>query len=477
MKALMFGWEFPPHISGGLGTACHGLTKALSAEGVEILFVVPVMKGGEEIVGGHMINASEVVLPTSCTTQIHEGEVVIEEDVTTKNISSWEVGRQQRLGYTTIIKVSSALSPYSETIETGLSRHINKWNYSFPERQSQDEWHSHSSMSTVKIKNEIPIVNGVKYGFTGMYGPSLLDEVDKYAQVASIIAGGNTFDVIHAHDWMTFQAGIAAKEISKKPLILHVHSTEFDRAGLHGNPYVHLLEREALLKADHIIAVSKWTRQLIVDRYKIDSSKISVVHNGASEKKKTVQFEAAFNAPVVTFLGRITYQKGPFYFVAAALKVLQKFPNVQFVIAGSGDLLPAMIERIALFKASSNFHFTGFLKEDDVEKIWAISDLYVMPSVSEPFGITPLEAIQAGVPVIISNQSGVSEVLAHAIKVDFWNVEALAEAICSVLRYKGLSSTMRKNSRDELKAITWSKAAKKIKTLYYELTLQNQSKP
>jgi glycosyltransferase involved in cell wall biosynthesis len=275
---------------------------------------------------------------------------------------------------------------------------------------------------------------------------------------------------------MTFKAGIAAKKISGKPLIVHVHATEFDRAGIHGNPDVHALEKEGFEEANHIIAVSDWTKNVIADNYKIAREKISVVHNGVTTKDTTSEFSDAFEGPIVSFLGRVTYQKGPLFFVEAAEKVLKKFPHANFVVAGAGDLLPLMIERVASRKLSKNFHFTGFLREPFVNKVWAISDVYVMPSVSEPFGLTPLEAIQAGVPVIISNQSGVGEVMPHAIKVDFWNTNALAEAICSVLQYKGLSSTMKKNAFAELKNISWMKAAEKIKKLYYDIKNQPSEK-
>lgn len=278
------------------------------------------------------------------------------------------------------------------------------------------------------------------------------------------------FDVIHAHDWLTYPAGIRAKEVSGKPLIVHVHATEFDRAGKNVDNRVFEIERQGMTEADKIIAVSQWTKDVIVGKYGIDPQKVTVVHNGivASESMK-IPFIPKIGDHVVTFLGRITYQKGPQYFVDAARKVLDYFPDTHFIMAGSGDLLSAMIDRVAQMKLSTRIHFTGFLKGEQMRQVWSVTDVYVMPSVSEPFGITPLEAIQAGVPVIVSNQSGVSEVVDHALKVDFWDTDALANAIINVLRHKGLSDSLRVNSRKEIGALTWRRAASKINELYHEL--------
>jgi glycogen synthase len=312
------------------------------------------------------------------------------------------------------------------------------------------------------------------YVFSGAYGPELLTEVERYAEVAAEIARKFSFDVIHAHDWMTYPAAIAAKKISGKPLVVHVHATEFDRAGEHVDSRVQAIEYEGMQNADRVVTVSEWTRKVAITRYKISPEKIKVVHNGIIPKRKIkIEFDSPLkHSPIVTFLGRITHQKGPLYFVDAAKQVLNEIPDARFIVAGSGDLLPAMIQQVAHAGISTRFHFTGFLSGKDIEKIWSISNVYVMPSVSEPFGIAPLEAIQAGVPVIISRQSGVSEVMPHAITVDFWNTTALADAICSVLKYKSLYRTLKKNSRAEVRSITWDRAAKTLNTLYHELVEQ-----
>jgi glycogen synthase len=475
MKILMFGWEFPPHISGGLGTACHGLTQALGNEAVEILFVVPTLKGGEKITNGNLIDASTVIVPVKQSELVENStgslKVSSPDNLVTKTVLQEQLsGATQPIGHEEIetkvsyVKVKSSLSPYQQSIETKHTISVQKWNYSFPE--------------TFLISNIYPelsdhhasTINGISYDFTGGYGATLFDEIDKYAIVANVVSTQYYFDIIHIHDWITFPAGIVAKKTSGKPLIVHLHATEFDRAGNNGNPAVQKVEREGLLAADRVIAVSERTKAIAVQQYGIPTEKIEVVHNGIIAKKNANNFSIPIGSHIVSFLGRVTYQKGPLYFVEAARKVLEEFPDAHFVMAGSGDMLPLVIERVAQLRMSENFHFTGFVKGEQVEKIWSISDVYVMPSVSEPFGITPLEAIQAGVPIIISNQAGVSEVMPHAIKIDFWNTGAMAEAICSVLKYRSLSKTLRKNSSEEIKNLNWNKAAKKIKNLYDEIT-------
>ena len=430
----MFGWEFPPHISGGLGTACYGLTKSLTNKGTQILFVVPKAYGDEEL---SVINASEVL--------------VTESDKSVLTNSTSTVLSQSGID---IIGIPSGIKPYSFGADSE-SYAVEEWSY-----EIQSKGKTLQISETGKAK---------KYKFSGTYGSRLLEEVGSYSEVAGALAKHHSFDVIHAHDWLTYQAGIKAKEVSGKPLIVHVHATEFDRAA-QIDPRVYLIEREGFEKADHVVAVSNWTKRILVSKYNIPETKISVVHNGIIAKK----VQAVVNTPllgkkIVTFLGRMTYQKGPQYFIEAARKVLLRFPNVHFVMAGSGDLLPAMMQRVAQLRLSSRFHFTGFLKSDLVDRIWSVSDLYVMPSVSEPFGIAPLEAIQSGVPVIISKQSGVAEVMPHAIAVDFWDVDRLANAIYNVLSHQSLSNTLRKKSKQALKQITWDAAAIKINNLYHEL--------
>lgn len=428
MTVLMFGWEFPPHISGGLGTACLGLTRSLIEEDVSVLFVVPKAHGDEGI---SLINASDTVMAG-------EGE-----------FTSVIIERQQHLQK---IVAPAVLTPYSAQAP---GQGIESWNWAF----------------SPELTEVVSVGTGMRYEFTGKYGPSLMDEVYRYAEVGAVIARRQVFDVIHAHDWLTYLAGIGAKKASGKPLVIHVHATEFDRAGeSHLDQRILEIEKEGMKEADRIIAVSQWTKDIIVNKYGIEELKIQVVHNGVSPSADT-QFSMLpkISDHVVTFLGRITHQKGPQYFIDAARKVLTYFPDAHFIMAGSGYLLPAMIDRVAQLKLASRIHFTGFLRGKQIHQVWSVTDLYVMPSVSEPFGITPLEAAQAGVPIIVSNQSGVAEVMDHAIKIDFWDTDALANAIISVFRHEALSESLKRNSKREIKSLTWSRAAKKINKLYHEL--------
>ena len=445
MKVLMFGWEFPPHISGGLGRACFGLTRSLSKEKTEILFVIPKASGGET-------GSATIISASDVDVRIHDTSD-LESQVRLRLING--LGRETSMIMPTVSSVHSL-----NTVVGPLDNSHSQSYYVIGGR------HSFNTM-LLQTKDE---KNGLRYAFSGMYGPNLPEEVIRYAEVAVEIAKRYSFDVIHAHDWLTIPAGIAAKKVSRRPLVVHIHATEYDRAGENINRRVYSIEREGMEQADRVITVSHRTGQILITRYGIPKNKITVVHNGVTMNTEHKAISVSpFGKKMVTFLGRITYQKGPEYFIDAAAKVLGKFPDVQFAMAGTGDLLSKMIERAAQLRISSNFHFTGFLNGAEVDRMWAISEVYVMPSVSEPFGIAPLEAIQAGVPVIISHQSGVGEVMPHAIKIDFWNVDELVNAIVTVLNYKSLTKTLKKEGKQQVKQLTWHKAAKKVNTIYHEL--------
>ena len=421
----MFGWEFPPHISGGLGTACDGLTRGLAKHNVQVLFVMPSASGDEDQSAVRIINASDVAA-----------------------FDTREEARQlfEKVQF---LKVTSNLIPYL----------------------GPDEFKEKVDLEREKEWNEFRISFGQKFKFSGKYGKNLMEEVMRYALVASAIAHKNQFDVIHAHDWLTYMAGIAAKRVSGKPLVVHVHATEYDRSGENINTQVYDLERRGMEAADRVIAVSNLTRNTIITRYHIDPSKVITVHN-AVDFSTVEDREITRGVPekIVTFLGRITFQKGPEYFIEAAYKVLQKTKDVRFVMAGSGDLFNRAIRRVAKLGISPHFHFTGFLRGEDVKNMFAYSDVYVMPSVSEPFGISPLEAMRANVPTIISKQSGVAEVLRHAIKVDFWDVNAMADAIYGLLTYPALSAMTVRCGLEEVNALKWDNAALKVKEIYESVT-------
>lgn len=423
-RVLMFGWEFPPHIAGGLGTACLGLTKGLAKQGVEVLFVMPKASGDEDQSAAKIINASDVEALFD----------VVDVEEYWKNINFMEIG--------------SNLIPYMD-----------------PERFEKEV---NEQIKTGQREERIGFKN--KYTFSGKYGANLMEEVARYAIVAATIARQQKFDVIHAHDWLTYAAGIAAKKVSGKPLVIHVHATEFDRSGENVNQLVYDLERQGMLAADRVVTVSNLTRNIVINRYGIDPAKVVTVHNAVDfQSYKDMDVEKGVKEKVVTFLGRITYQKGPEYFIEAANKVLKAYPNVRFVMAGSGDLMNRSIRRVAKLRIATHFHFTGFLKGQDVQKMFAQSDVYVMPSVSEPFGISPLEAMRSGVPTIISKQSGVAEVLKHALKVDFWDVDALADAIYGLLKYPALSQMAGRCGLEEVNTLKWENAAYLLKHIYEEV--------
>ncbi len=301
--------------------------------------------------------------------------------------------------------------------------------------------------------------------------PNLFQEIANYAAVATEIATAQDFDVIHSHDWLTYPAGMAAKQVSGKPLVVHVHATDFDRSGGNVNPGVYEMEKRGMEAADKVITVSNLTRNTVIHNYGIDAEKVVTVYNAVDPvvQQENILVKKGFDEKIVTFLGRITLQKGPEYFIEVAKKVLQKMDNVRFVMAGSGDMMIKMIWHAASLRIMDKFHFTGFLKGDDVYRMFSMTDVYVMPSVSEPFGISPLEAMQSNVPVIISHQSGVAEILKHAIKVDFWDIDAMADAIYGILNYEALSGTFKKYGKEEVENLKWENSARKVREVYTEL--------
>lgn len=308
------------------------------------------------------------------------------------------------------------------------------------------------------------------YTLRGGYGPDLLTEVHRFSLMAAAIALREDFDVIHAHDWMTYPAGLLARALTGRPLVMHVHATEYDRGGENINTVVADIERAALHAADRVVAVSHLTKNVIMERYGVPEGKIEVVHNAVARHDVT----HAYTTPPrlrhekrVLFLGRVTFQKGPDYFIEAARMVLERMRDVRFYMAGSGDMLPNSIRRVGKLGMGSRFHFAGFLRGTEVDRMFALSDLYVMPSVSEPFGITPLEAMLYDVPVLLSRQSGVSEVLNHALKADFWDTRDMADKICAVLRYPCLATELVKNCREEMKSLRWSNVADQMNRIYH----------
>ncbi len=417
MKALMFGWEFPPHILGGLGTASYGLTRGMhNCGGMEISFVIPKPYGDEDRTFAQIIGASETP--------------VAWRDVSREYVQS---------------RIGKVMEP---DLYFDLRSHI------------------YADFNYMRL-NDLGCIE-----FSGRYPDNLLEEINNYSIVAGVIARTIPCDVIHSHDWLTYPAGIHAKEVTGKPLVIHVHATDFDRSRGSVNPTVFEIEKNGMEYADHIITVSDLTRQTVIEKYGIPPDKVTTVHNAVVPlSKDLLSIPKPDNKDkVVTFLGRITMQKGPEYFVEAAAKILKKNHNVRFVMAGSGDMMNKMIALAAKRGIADRFHFTGFLRGRQVYEMLKASDVYIMPSVSEPFGISPLEAMQMGVPSIISKQSGCAEILQNVIKTDYWDIDAMADAIHSIISYPAMYETLKHQGMEELKGITWEKAGQKVIDIYRRVT-------
>ena len=412
----MFGWEFPPHILGGLGTASYGLTKGMAENGnMDISFVIPKPHGDEDKSFARIIGA--------CDTPIAWRD------------TDWDYVNS---------RIGNVMDPQ---LYFDLRDHI------------------YADFNYMNV-NDLGCID-----FSGRYPDNLLEEINNYSIVAGVIARTVDFDIIHSHDWLTYPAGIHAKQVTGKPLVIHVHATDFDRSRGNVNPTVFGIERDGMLNADHIITVSNLTRRTVIEKYGIDPAKVTTVHNAVeplSEELKNIQVPKS-KEKVVTFLGRITMQKGPEYFVEAAAKVLQKVHNVRFVMAGSGDMMEKMINLAAQKDIADRFHFPGFQKGKQVYEMLKASDVYIMPSVSEPFGISPLEAMQMGVPSIISKQSGCAEILNPVIKTDYWDIDAMADAIYSIITYPAMYKQLHDEGLTEVNGIQWIKAGKKVIDIYNNL--------
>ena len=424
MRVLMFGWEFPPHIAGGLGTACYGIVKGLAYNGVQTLFVMPSASGDEDQSAAKIINASDVP------------------------VESFDSTVDEFLDKVKFVRIGSNMIPYVDP----------------------EEFHEMVESERRLQSENLTKCIGTKFRFSGRYGSNLMEEVAHYAMVGGTIAmeHKDEFDIIHAHDWLTYLAGIAAKELTGKPLVVHVHATSFDRGTEDQiDSRVYDIEKRGMMAADKVIAVSDLTRNIVINKYGIDPEKVVTVHNAVDfSGRENVKVERGVRDKVVTFLGRITFQKGPEYFIEAAAKVLKRTKCVRFVMAGSGDMMNRCIRHVAKLGISDRFHFTGFLRGAEVQKMFAMSDVYIMPSVSEPFGISPLEAMRSNVPAIISNQSGAAEVLKYAFKVDFWDVDAMADDIYALLKYPALADFAAREGYEEVNRLKWNIATAKLKNIY-----------
>jgi len=420
MKVLMFGWEFPPHILGGLGTASYGLTKGMSKQkDLEITFCIPKPWGDEDQSFLHIIGMNSVP--------------IVWKDV------NWDYVKS-RVG-----------------------------NYMNPQLFYDLRNHIYADFS-YRYTNDLGCLE-----FSGRYPENLHEEINNYSIVAGVVARQQEFDIIHSHDWLTYPAGIHAKQISGKPLVIHVHATDFDRSRGNVNPIVYNIEKNGMDHADHIMCVSELTRRTVIEKYHQDPRKVSTVHNAVTPLSKEILDIPVNKNPhekTVTFLGRITMQKGPEYFVEAAAMVLQRTRNIRFVMAGNGDMMNKMIDLATARGIADRFHFPGFMKGNQVYECLKASDVYIMPSVSEPFGISPLEAMQCSVPSIISKQSGCAEILSKCIKTDYWDIQAIADAIYGICTYPSLYEYLREEGKKEVDNILWEDVGYKVRNIYNEV-LQN----
>ncbi len=475
MRVFMLGWEFPPFISGGLGTACYGLTKALSGIGTDVTFVLPrpvaspisthvrLVRSPADpadpvAADGTVPPARGPLVPPSTEFHLDEFEHVTFRTVDAQLVDPYARAGDYRWTHPRLLRPGSPPAgpvPASDDQNSG--------SVPFPDPADGGG------------AGDVPIPPSVAFpdGQRAQYAGDLFAEVQRYAALAAEIARGESFDVVHAHDWMTFPAGLAVAGLKGVPLVVHIHSTEYDRSGTDVDPRIFDIERRGMHAAMKVIAVSYLTKNLVTHHYGIDAGKVDVVYNaidtaGTAAAYDPDNYHIHRDEKIVLFLGRITMQKGPEYFLAAAKRVLDVMDNVKFVMAGSGDMIRRTIEMASAMGIGHKVLFTGFLRGPDVEKVFKMADLYVMPSVSEPFGIAPLEAMSHDVPVIISKQSGVSEVLSHALKVDFWDVNEMANKIVAVLRHPPLASTLRQHGSFEVKRLSWTDAAKACVGVYQQ---------
>lgn len=437
MRILMFTWEFPPLIAGGLAMACYGMVKALLRQGIEIDLVLPT----KELAYFPFRKESDVdTLPVVFLDPTKHKEF---EEITHESVST----RLEYLGLSVSPETyinGSELKTWTKMIENVI---VDKYRYTTIQEKIWDDL-------KIYLFGEEDIFKKVQ---------ELTIRAERYAKELQ-------YDIIHAHDWLTYPAGMIAKKISGKPLITHMHATEFDRAGGAGDIRIHNLEYDGMTYADRVICVSKYTANMVISRYHIDSGKIKIIHNAYDvEDLNLDNKERIFKGPTILFLGRITIQKGPDYFIEIANNVLKEFPQARFIMAGTGDMARKLLHRSAFLRLRNRFIFAGFLNRTEVDKVLKAADIYVLPSVSEPFGIAPLEAMAYGVTAIISKQSGVAEVIKNAYKVDFWDVKKMSEIINELIEDPETRKEMGEQGRLEVQSIGWNEAAEKINLVYDEL--------
>lgn len=409
-KVFMIGWEYPPHNSGGLGVACQGLTQALSQENTRIQFALPY----------HFTQDVDHMRIMSCVDP------------------AWEKRLGQKVLY----------PPFASYSSDGVVR-------------------SYVTASDTLSPEKLRLLPHSE----------LEQRVQEYARVIGSRSAkiGKANDVIHAHDWMSFPAAQTLKQKTGKPYIAHVHSTEYDRAGLNqGNHFISHIEHDGMVHADRVIAVSYYTKSLLVNKYGIDSQKIDVVHNGALPLETVPspgKHHFAHKRPVIVFMGRLTLHKGVQYFIRLAESVLKSIPEALFIVAGSGDMYHELLLTSASNRLSANVLFSGFVRSAQRDILLDRADVFVMPSISEPFGLVAVEAAQRHTPVIISKNAGVSEVLHGAVALDFWDLDRMTTEITKLVTDTEYSNKVIQKQLGDLEHITWGNAATKVKQSYIRAIL------
>jgi glycosyltransferase involved in cell wall biosynthesis len=403
----MFGWEYPPRHLGGLGVACQGLVRGLVTQNVQVTLVLPFAADG-----------SEDHIDILCPQERH-----------IRNI-----------------RVESYLLPYDS-----------------PELYAQR-------------------ISSVPRETAQIYGEDLGHAVHILTETSVDLTKDLRPDIVHTHDWMTYEAGVRSARHHGKPLVTHIHATELDRTHFHPNEWIYGRERWGFEQADHIIAVSNYTKNILIQHYGINPDKISVVHNGSSEQPtlhptppvRRSLGEDGYTLhprrhPMVLFLGRLATQKGPMHFLEMASMVHRHDPDVQFVVAGDGHLLPSLVDQAVKLGLQHCMVFAGKVSNTEARKLFAQASCFVMPSLSEPFGLVALEAIAQGAPVILSKQSGASEVIGHAFKVDFWDTDKMADCVLTILRDAPLASQLTSEAPRILQKLTWENQAGKVVSIYENL--------
>lgn len=411
----MLAWEYPPHHRTVVGKACGGLARGLAESGHTVTLALPRVLGEERADGDVRIISLEAGRDMTDALRLRQ--------------SSPEP----------LIKHPQAKPSFAlkEARQAGLLQHSGRESHQY-------------------------------FGQQQSFGSESLAAVMRYAERSTILQG-HPFDIIHCHDWLTAPAGMKLRAATGKPLIFHVHSLESERLGSSGDNLIDEIERRALTEADHVVTVSHHAKRYIVATYGLAMEKVSVVHHGVSREEG----HHAYRLPpskkkekTVLFTGPFIFRKGPEYFVDAAAKVIEHYRDVRFVMSGSGEKLDATLRKVNEWHMGDYFQFTGFLDGIDLERVFLEADLYVMPSVDDPFGFSPLEAIICDTPIIISKQSGAAEILRHALQVDFWDVQRMAEYMLALLEYAPLARDLVAMAQRELHQLHWRASAEAMTMIY-----------